>query len=130
MRGFLDAATDRVEAGGVDRLYPENGVPQNPPKPYQTIAVTPDRADAYTLDATHGMRLYRIVLRSVSSSQAGALDVDALATDALLDQRLEVAGYDCGPCRLELGSAIMRDPDDGGVLTVTTTLTFTATKEQ
>lgn len=118
-----------VSAAGVTRLYNQNAVPASPAYPYQTIAVTPDRTDVYTLEATHSIRTYRIVLQSASRTIAGALDVDEIATLALLDKRLVVDGYDCTPCRIELGSAMNRDPDDNGVLVVTTTLTFTATKE-
>lgn len=128
MSALQDAAQAALGAASL-RVYAENAVPSSPTYPYQTVAVTADRALAYTLDANHGVRSYRIVVRSVGRSMTSASDLDERAITALLDKRLTAPGYDCDPCRQELGSALVRDPDDEGVLVITTTLTFNATKE-
>lgn len=59
-------------------------------------------------------------------------DVDNAATDLLLDQSLDVPGWECdpaGPTGALLG-ALVRDSADDGILQITSTLTFTATKER
>lgn len=128
MTTFLEAVDAATAA--VLRRYPTNSVPPTPTYPYLVYSVAADRAEGYTLDSRHGFRFYRVILQSFGKpSLASALDIDAKATDGLLDQRLTVTGYDCGPCRLEVASAVVRDPDTTGVVGVTTTLTFTATKE-
>jgi hypothetical protein len=128
MSALQDAAQAALSAVN-QRVYADNAVPSAPTYPYQTVAVTSDRALAYTLDANHGVRSYRIVVRSVGRTVASAGDLDERAITTLLDKRLTASAYFCDPCRLELGSALVRDPDDEGVLVITTTLTFNATKE-
>jgi hypothetical protein len=128
MSAFQDAAQAALSAVN-QRVYADNAVPSAPTYPYQTVAVTSDRALAYTLDANHGVRSYRVVVRSMGRSMTSASDLDERAITALLDNRLSATGYACDPCRLELGSALVRDSDDEGVLVITTTLTFNATKE-
>lgn len=127
MTTLLEAVGDATSV--IVRRYPTNDVPPSPGDPYLVYSVAGDRAEGYTLDSRHGFRFYRIILQSFSTKLAAALDIDAKATDSLLDRRLAAAGYDCGPCRLEVASAVVRDPDTTGVVGVTTTLTFTATKE-
>ena len=128
MTTFLEAVGTATAA--VLRRYPTNAVPPTPVYPYLVYSVAGDRAEGYTLDSRHGFRFYRIILQSFDKpSLASALDIDDKAVAGLLDKRLAVTGYDCGPCRLEVASAVVRDPDTTGVVSVTTTLTFTATKE-
>lgn len=129
MSVFLAAVADAQAVAGVARAYDEGSVPASPNTPYQTRSVSPDRAGGYTLDANHGYRMFRIVLRSFGKTLASALDMDTRAREELEDRRLEVDGWDCDPCRVELGSAVTRDPDAGGLLSVVTTYTFNATKE-
>lgn len=124
MTTFLDAVGNATAS--VTRRYPTNGVPPTPTYPYLVYSVAGDRAEAYTLDSRHGFRFYRIILQSFGKTLAAALDIDDKAVGDLLDTRLTVTGYQCGPCRLEVASAVVRDPDTVGVVSVTTTLTFTA----
>lgn len=131
MSVFLSAVHEATFA--VPRRYPTGSVPKSPTYPYLVYSVAGDRAEAYTLDASHGVRFYRVIFQSFGRTLQSALDVDAAATEALLDRAfdpIDLPFYDCGPCRLEVPSAIVRDPDAGGVLGVTTTLTFTATPEE
>lgn len=127
MKPLLDATADALSP--VLRAYQTNSVPASPTYPYTAWSLAGDRPDAYTLDATHGLRFYRIISQSFGHTLASALDNDAKVTDALLDVALVATGYECTPCRIEVGSAVVRDPDNSGVVGVTTTLTFAATKE-
>lgn len=127
MTTFLDAVG--AATASVVRRYPTNGVPASPVYPYLVYSVAGDRAEGYTLDSRHGFRFYRVILQSFGKTLAAALDIDDKAVGDLLDVSLAVDGYSTTPCRLELASAIVRDPDAQGVVGVTTTLTFTATKE-
>jgi hypothetical protein len=110
----------------VARRYPTNSVPATPTYPYLVYSVAGDRGDGYTLDSRHGFRWYRIILQSFGKTLASALETDGAAVGDLLDERLTVTGFDTRPTRMEIASAIVRDPDNQGVVGVTTTLTFTA----
>lgn len=127
---FLDAVADALAP--LPRAYEMNAVPQKPVLPYTTYSVADDRPAGYSLDASHGFRFRRVTWQSFAKTLTGARANDALATDALLDRRLDVEGYECGPCAADQGGllgAVTRDPDGGGVIGVTSSLTFTATKE-
>lgn len=128
MIALTNAAVAKLTAASIARVYKEGKVPASPAYPYAIVSGTFDRADAYTLDATHGVGDYRITTRAISSDYDGAVDTDDRARRALLDQRLTVDGKTYGPGRLQVGSALVRDPDGGIVLTVTSTYLF-ATEE-
>jgi hypothetical protein len=110
------------------RLQPLNGV-TNKTYPYGVYSATFGRGDAYTLDVSHGLRWGRVVVQTFGKTADSALDLMDKVTTALLDKRLAITGYSCGPLVLEVDPAIVRDPDDTGVVGVTATFTFTATKE-
>lgn len=131
MSAFLTAAIAKVSAGRspAPRVYKMNAVPPSPAYPYSVVSASGDMAGNYTLDAHHGTRDYRITVQSFGRDIDGALAYDAAAVGNLLDASLTVAGYDCGPIRLQVGSAVVRDPDDDGVVGVTSTFLFTTTKE-
>jgi len=113
----------------VPRLYALNSVPASPTYPYGAYSATLGRGDAYTLDVSHGLRWGRVTVQTFGRTADSALTRMDEAVAALLDQRLTIAGYQCGPLALELDPAVTRDPDDTGVVGVTATFTFTATKE-
>lgn len=119
-------AVDEATAPAVVRRYPMGSVPVQPQYPYLVYSVSPDRDETYTLDGD-SVPFYRVVFQSFGRTLTSALDIDSKATDALRNRVLDVDGHDCGPCRREIGSAVIRDPDASGVVGVTTTLTFTAT---
>jgi hypothetical protein len=128
MIALTNAAVAQIVAAPVARVYKEGAVPANPTFPYAVVAVTFDRAAGYTLDADHGVGDYRITTRSISTNFDGAIDTDARARGALLDKRIAANGKTYGPGRLQVGSAVVRDPDGGSVITVTSTYLF-ATNE-
>lgn len=108
----------------VTRVYKIGGVPASPPMPYTTVAASFDAAESYTLDADHGVGVYRITTQSVSSTYDGAADVDAKARGVLLDQYVTADGRTYGPGELQVGSAVVRDPDGGSLITITSTYLF------
>jgi len=125
---LLSAAIARAKAAGVARVHSAGSVPANPTYPYQVIAVSSLDADTYTLDASFGTRSWRIVVESYARTHDHATHLDELAHDAFLDQRLDVPGWDLGPCLREVGSGVYRDPDDNGVMRVVSTFVTTATR--
>lgn len=128
MSAFYDAAESLV-AANVQRVYKRREVPASPTYPYAVLTVTLGRGDTYTLEAEHGVRWGRITAQTFGRTDDGADQTAEGVTQALLDQRLTVAGWDVTPCVMELDPAETDDPDDSGVVGRTLTLTFTATKE-
>lgn len=128
MIALWNAAVAKVTAAAVNRVYKEGSVPPTPAMPYLTVAVTFDRAEGYTLDASHGIGDYRVTTKSVGKDADGAGDTDDRARAALLDQYLVANGKNYGPGRLQVGSALVRDPDGGAVISITSTYLF-ATEE-
>ena len=131
MSVFLDAVVAQVIAGRspAPRIYRPNAVPAVPGYPYSVVGVMGDQALAYSLDQTHGFRDWRVSVRSFGKTLDAAQAYDDAAVEALLDQRLVVPGYECGPVRLQVGAALIDDPDDNRVVGLSTALIFTATKE-
>lgn len=131
---FLDAAAARLAAVEHPRAWLLGSVPPKTAPgfayPYTVWSIADERAFGYTLDATHGPRFYRVTWQSFGLDLSGARDLDAIATTAFLDHVLDVPGYDVGPATDQFGGLLgrlARDPDDGGVIGVTSSLTFTAT---
>jgi len=127
---FLEALADALEP--IERAYELNAVPPKPKYPYLAYSLTIERPDGYTLDASHGFRWCRITWQSFGRSLTSVRDIDNAATDLLLDHSLDVPGWECdptGPTGALLG-ALVRDSADDGILQITSTLTFTATKER
>lgn len=126
MIGLNNAAVSRATAAGVNRAYLQGSVPANPVLPYAVLAVTFDGAETYTLDARHGVKRLRLTTQAFGKALADAVDTDARLRAAFLDERLPAAGWDCDPASLQVGGAIVRDPDAGQVVGITSTYLFTA----
>lgn len=124
MKALSDAAVAKIQAAPVTRVYKIGDVPAKPGTPYLTVAVSYENAEAYTLDSTHGVDVARVTTQAVSSSYDGASETDDAARGALLDQYLTAGGKTYGPGRLQVGSALVRDPDGGAVITITSTYLF------
>lgn len=127
MSAFADASLATVGAA-VTRVYKVGAVPATPTLPYQTVATSFDGAEAYNLLGVHGVGRYRVTTQSVAKTLDGATDLDDLARGRLLDQVVTAAGKEYGPGRMQVGAAVVRDPDAGSVITVTSTYLF-ATEE-
>lgn len=122
----MDAVAVATE--DVERLYPLNEVPAKPTYPYGTYSAAMGRGDTYTLDDEEGVRWLRVVVQTFGKTATSALGKAEAATSALKGTRLAVDGYETTRLRVELDPAVTRDPDDKGVVGVTTTLTATATR--
>lgn len=117
-----------LATAGVARLYALNDVPDGPTKPYGSYTATLGRGDAYTLSA-EGIRWGRVVVQTFGNTATSALSKAEAVRAALVGTRLAITGYETTPCRAELDPVVTRDPDDSGLVGVTATYTFTATKE-
>lgn len=122
--GAVAAAT-----AGVARLYALDDVPPEPEHPYGVYSASLGRGDAYTLDADEGIRWGRVIVQTFGHTAASALALAEKVRAALVPVSLDLTGYDTTPCHAELDPGVVRDPDDDGVVAVTATFTFTATKE-
>lgn len=127
MSAFSDAA---IAAAGatVLRVYKSDKVPATPVYPYMVLWTSFDQATTYRSDATHGVGVERVTTQSVGKSEDSATALDDLGRAAFLDQRLTAAGKEYGPGQMQVGAALVRDPDGGAVITVTSTYLF-ATEE-
>lgn len=122
--GAVAAAT-----ASVSRLYGLNSVPASPTYPYGTYSASLGRGDVYMLDADEGIRHGRVVVQTFGKTATSALDWAERVRTALVGKSLDITGYVTTTLRAELDPTVVRDPDDSGVVGVTATYTFTATKE-
>lgn len=122
--GAVAAAT-----AGVARLYAVNSVPASPTYPYGSYSASLGRGDSYLLDNTEGIRWGRVVVQTFGKTATSALAKAEEVRAALRGVRLVITGFTATGLRSELDPAVVRDPDDNGVVAVTTTFNFTATKE-
>lgn len=118
----------------VPRMIPLNGTPAKGADgkviyPYGVFSGSMGRGDQYALDATYGIRYGRVVVQTFGKTAEAAEDHMDKVVAELLDQTLTIAGFDASPCQLELDPVMTRDPDDAGVVGLTASFTFTATKE-
>lgn len=125
MTGPMDAVA--AATANVPRMYPLNGVPSSPDYPYGSYSAVLGRGDVLSLDGSEGLRWGQVVVQTFGRTTDSALDHAEKARTALVDTRLEIAGYDTTPCTEPFDPAVIRDPDDSGVVAVTRTFTFTAT---
>lgn len=129
MTAFMDAVADLT--ADVPRLYPQGEVPDRPDYSYGVYVVTLGASLAYTLDITHGMRRGRVVLQTFGRTADGPVSLAERVVGHLLDRALPVDGWATTPLAIQLDPTIVRlsDPENTGVIDVTTVLSFTATKE-
>lgn len=127
MSTLLTAVLQRL-GGDSARTWALNKVPPSPEYPYRVVTVAPAEPYARTV-AGGSSRFQRITIQSFGRTLDGALEFDEEATGLLDGFFLIASGYDCGACQIELASAVNRDPDDKGVVGVTTTLKLSAPKE-
>ena len=127
MTAWTQAAVDSLTAAGIKRAYPQGGVPASPAYAYVVVTVARVTPGAYALAGGHGVVTWRLTTQTFGRTAAEVEAVDALAFNALQDQQL-LPRIECGPCSLQVSNA-SRDPDDAGVLGVTSSYLFTVTKE-
>lgn len=124
MTTVMDAVA--TAAGAVPRLYRLNAVPTGPTYPYGSFSASLGRGAAFALTGKEGLRWGRIVVQTFGKTADSAVGHAELVRAALVETRLTMAGFETTACRAELDPAVTRDPDDAGVVGVTTTYTFTA----
>jgi hypothetical protein len=127
MSAVMDAVA--VATAGLPRQYPLGSVPSSPPYPYGSHSASLGRGDVPTLDGFEGIRWGQIVSQHFARSASAALDAAEAFRSSIVGVSLDIAGYDTTPCQQPFDPAVVRDPDDNGVIGVTQTFTFTATKE-
>lgn len=127
----MTTAMEAVAAAtaALPRLYGINSVPAAPTYPYGVFSATLGRGDTYTLDDNEGVRWGRIVSQFFGKTETSALARTEEFRALLVGIPLDITGYDTTAVRAELDPAVTRDSDDTGVVGVTATFTFTATKE-
>lgn len=105
----------------VDRVYEPNKVPPKPVYPYAEVSSSGWLPEAYSLDNSHGLRDFQLVIRVFGR---GEDSVDAVM-GPLLDLFVDAYVGEYGPGRLTLSpQPLARDADDNGVLGSIATLNF------
>lgn len=118
----LDIVLAAVVNGGVPRAHKPNEVPDNPQTPYTVVSVTRDLPKHHDGTGAPGTWDLRATLQSFDVDDDGALDFDRMAVDALEGRIL--TGLN-GMWRTQVGAALVRDPDNGGLISVVSTLLCT-----
>ena len=110
-----------------NQVHQPGAVPGSPATPYAVVSVPSPGDTNYRAGARSGSESSRVVAQVIGENLAelafGVEKCDA----AYLGKRLVIPGRSCTPCRREVQSPVLRDPDAGGLLTCTLTYTFTTT---
>ena len=122
MKAEQDAAKAALKAAWISgRTYDMGSVPASPVTPYQDVAVNLGTPKGDRAAGISSSRSFRAVVRSFGRSFAEVSFAAEKADAALLGQRIG-AGY--SPCRAEVSTSVIRDPDGGGLLMAVRTYTF------
>jgi hypothetical protein len=115
---------------GVQRNYELGKVPAKPDYPYSTYAATLGPADGYTLDSVGGLRQGEVLVQSFARTEGAASEQLEQVAACLLDQILSAAGWTTTPLRYALRPVVLRqsEPENAGVISITATFTFTASR--
>lgn len=123
MKAEHDATVAKIKATWPQgRTFDVGNVPDLPVTPYHDVAVAAGTPTNYRVAPQHSRETFRAVVRSFGRDVAEVSFAAEKADAALLNKRV-ADGY--SPCRRELASSIMRDPDGGGLLFTVHTYTFT-----
>lgn len=124
--GFLTAVESLLVTP--TRVHRLGSVPDQPTYPYVAWSLALGRGSVATLDSTVGRRFGRIVAQAHGKTLESALALAEAVVGDLADRALTVTGWECSPCVIELDPIATRDSDDNTIISVTSTLTFTAGK--
>lgn len=114
-------------AAGVPRVYALGSVPSSPSYPYGVFSAQLLEDTARTLEHGPSIRWTQIVFQGFGRTADSVTAVTEQFRTALVGKWLSFDGHTVGPFEVELRpTPPTRDPDAGGVLGVTTTLTATA----
>lgn len=129
MSAFTTAAREAVSSSweaGADRVYAPGKVPQSPVTPYVVMYGDAGRDDTIRNDATAGSDAFRLMPMVVGKTDDEVGRGVSAVKAALRGRPLTVAGFDCTPLLVESAGNVVRDPDAGGLLSLTLFLTFHA----
>ena len=121
----VGALSDAMPAG---RVHRPNEVPDAPVTGYAVVSVDSGATTTYRAGShSGGSRSHRIVVQAVGRNVDEVTWVVDRAHAVFIDRALSVPELRCTPCRAEVSSPIIRDPDAGAYLSCTLTYTFTST---
>lgn len=124
MKAEQDAVTAALRAAWpTGRVYDVGSVPTSPVTPYQVVSVTAGEPRNYRTGSRATSRFYRVAVQNFGKSYREVSIAAEAADDALLDERIAAAWT---PCRREVATPVIRDPDGGSLLM--TVHTYTTTK--
>lgn len=106
------------------RVYNVGAVPASPVTPYVVVSVASGTPAKYRLGSKVSSSLFRAVIQNFGKSYGETSFAAEKADAALLDKRITAAHT---PCRREVATSVIRDPDGGSLLMTVHTYTFTTT---
>ena len=124
MKAEQDATVAALKAAWpTGRVYSAGGVPTSPVTPYQVVSVTAGTPVNYRAGSRHSSLFFRVSVQNFGKSYSEVANAAEGADLALLDKRI---GPEWTPCRREVATPVIRDPDGGSLLM--TVHTYTTTK--
>lgn len=109
-----------------DRVHKIGDVPKNPATPYLAVSVSSGLADNRRNGGGYGSKSYRVTAMAVGRNADEVAYAADKAEAAFLERSIPAPDHDTTPAESEVSSPIIRDPDAGGLLSVTLTYTFHA----
>lgn len=116
-----DVLVTALRTAGVARVYAVNEVPKKPTYPYAVLAVSPAAPQVRTLDGS-GDPTGRFTVQHFGKSDDSLADVTAYTFAAFDGRELPLDGSPVA--WQEITTAVYRDSDDDGVLTITHTYRY------
>ena len=124
MKAEQDAAVAKLVAGWTTgRTYNVGEVPGSPVTPYRVVSVTAGDPRNYRTGSRASSRFIRVTVQHFGKSFSEVAFASDKTEATLLDERI---GADWTPCRREVATPVIRDPDGGALLM--TVHTYTTTK--
>lgn len=121
MRAEQDATTAALRASWPGGRTYNVGEVASPVTPYLDVAVSLGTPVNYRAGSRTAARTYRATVRSFGRTFAEVAFAAEKADAALLDERITA---EHSPCRAEVATGVIRDPDGGGLLMAVRTYTF------
>jgi hypothetical protein len=119
-----DATVAALEAAWpIGRVYNAGEVPKLPATPYQAVSVAAGTPSNYRAGSRHSSLFFRVTVQNFGRTYDEVARAAEAADAALLDKRI---GPEWTPCRREVATPVIRDPDGGSLLM--TVHTYTTTK--
>jgi hypothetical protein len=124
MKAEQDAAIAALKAGWTTgRTYDAGNVPDLPVTPYRVVSVTAGEPRNYRAGSRASSKFHRVTVQHFGKSFGEVAFASDKTEATLLDKRI---GPEWTPCRREVATPVIRDPDGGSLLM--TVHTYTTTK--